>query len=315
MMQPELRKDYMLERWTVISESRGKRPKHFDEPKINKKECQFCPGHEKHTPKEVFRIEEEGKWKIRVFPNKYPAFSLNVKKGKKLSNSKFFKSMPAFGKHEVVVETNDHEKQLADLTIADISQIFWVYNLRIKELMKEKEIKYVQIVKNHGPLAGTSVVHSHSQLFAYNMIPAPLQKKIKANKEKCKYCSIIKKEMKSKRTVFDGKYFAAFCPYAPRSSYEIWFLPKRHVTKLDELKNEELLELSKMLKTCLGKINKNNWSYNYYLNYAPEKENLHLHIELLPRLGIWGGFELATDITINSVSPESAAKFYRGDLL
>ena len=310
-MYPELRKDYILERWTVISESRGKRPKHFDEPKINKKECQFCPGHEKNTPKEIFRIEEEGKWKVRVFPNKYPAFTL---KKSKSSNSKFFKSMPAFGKHEIVVETNDHEKQLANLSESEISQIFWVYNLRIKSLQEKEGIEYVQVVKNHGPLAGTSVVHSHSQLFAYNMVPFPLKEKIKANKKNCVFCSIIKKEMKSKRAVFDGKYFVAFCPYAPRSPYEIWFFPKRHVTKLDELKNEELLELSKMLKKVLQKIDKNNWSYNYYLNYAPGKENLHLHIELLPRLGIWGGFELSTNITINSVSPETAAKFYRGNL-
>jgi UDPglucose--hexose-1-phosphate uridylyltransferase len=41
---------------------------------------------------------------------------------------------------------------------------------------------------------------------------------------------------------------------------------------------------------------------------------LHFHIEICPRINIYGGFELGTDIIINSVSPETAARFYRGEL-
>ncbi len=310
MSKPELRKDYVLERWTVISESRGKRPKHFDKPKINKKQCDFCLGHENKTPKEVFRIEEDGKWKIRVFPNKFPAMELN---NPKINKKDLYVYGDAYGQHEVIVETNKHEKQLSDLDVADIAQIFHVYNLRIKELSKKEGIKYVQIIKNHGPLAGTSITHSHSQVFAYNKIPYQILQKAEANKDECVYCDIIKKEMKTERAVFDSKYFVAFCPFASRCPYEVWFFPKKHVTKLDELNENELLDLAKILKKVLKKINNHNWSYNYYLNYSPVKENVHFHVELLPKLGITGGFELSTDIMINSVSPETAAKFYRDD--
>jgi UDPglucose--hexose-1-phosphate uridylyltransferase len=145
------------------------------------------------------------------------------------------------------------------------------------------------------------------------MIPQQILEKAEANKKKCKYCEIIKKEMKSERAVFESEHFVAFCPFASRSPYEIWFFPKKHITKLDELNEQEILDLAKILKKTLNKININNWSYNFYLNYSPNKENVHFHIELIPRLGIWGGVEFSTGITINSVSPESAAKYYRGE--
>ena len=47
--------------------------------------------------------------------------------------------------------------------------------------------------------------------------------------------------------------------------------------------------------------------------YSPSEENLHFHIEISPRLAIWAGFELLTGDIINSVPPEEAAKFYRGE--
>jgi UDPglucose--hexose-1-phosphate uridylyltransferase len=51
--------------------------------------------------------------------------------------------------------------------------------------------------------------------------------------------------------------------------------------------------------------------YNFVLHYAPKGKDLHFHIELLPRIAFWGGFELLSNIVINSVPPEKAGEFYR----
>jgi hypothetical protein len=40
---------------------------------------------------------------------------------------------------------------------------------------------------------------------------------------------------------------------------------------------------------------------------------LHFHIEVTPREATWSGFEYCSGTIINSVSPEDAAKFYRGE--
>jgi len=58
-------------------------------------------------------------------------------------------------------------------------------------------------------------------------------------------------------------------------------------------------------------LKKINASFNFFIHYSPEKENLHLHIEVAPRLATWAGFEFSTNAIINSVLPEDAARFYK----
>ena len=77
------------------------------------------------------------------------------------------------------------------------------------------------------------------------------------------------------------------------------------------MNDQELYDVASVLKKILVKLKKMNASYNFYLHYAPQGHDLHFHIEVTPRIGKWGGFELSTGAIINSVMPEDAAKFYR----
>lgn len=309
----ELRKDYLLDRWVIISEKREQRPKQFKKLEIVKdqKTCYFCPGNEDLTPKEIGRVEEKGAWKIRWFPNKFPA--VLPAKALKKQKTPFFEKMNAFGYHEVIAETPNHNKQLWDLSKEDIAQLLKVYSLRIKHLSKKKNAEYVLIFKNHGREGGTSLIHSHTQLMTYPKIPELVKDKIKAVKKhrSCPYCSIIKKERKSKRFIFENKSFIAFCPFASRYNYEAWIFPKAHLKNITELNNSQFLDLADTLQKILKKLKNLGCSFNYHLHYSPKKENLHFHIEITPRIATWGGFEIQTNAVINSVSPEQAARFYR----
>jgi len=297
----ELRKDYILNRYVIIAEKRKVRPREFhrEEKIAEPKVCYFCPGNEHTTPPEIGRVEYKGKWKMRWFPNKFPFLQKNTK---------------AYGYHEVIVETAEHKKQLWDMGEKDIVGVLKVYALRIKDLEKKKGIKYVSIFKNHGREGGTSILHTHTQVAAMGYVPTLVLDEIRASHKgkKCLYCSIVKKEANSKRKAFENKDFVAFCPYASRFNFEIWIFPKKHVKDINEFNENELLNLSKILKRILLKLKKLNCSYNYYLHYAPGGKDLHFHIEITPRLASWGGFEFSTDTVINSVSPENAARFYRG---
>ncbi len=53
--------------------------------------------------------------------------------------------------------------------------------------------------------------------------------------------------------------------------------------------------------------------YNICVMDAPRSEDFHWHIEILPRIGGFAGFEYATDCFINLVLPEKAAAYYRGE--
>ena len=195
----------------------------------------------------------------------------------------------------------------------DIRELLEVCKFRINELGMLKNIKYVDVFKNHGEGAGTSLVHSHTQVMALPQIPSLVMEEINAAKKykRCQYCEIIKTESKSKRRIFNTKNVVAFAPFASRFNYEAWIFTKKHKKAMEELEEDELEDLAAALKKILSKLKKINVSYNFFIHYAPEKEDLHFHIEVTPRIATWGGFELSTNAVINSVLPEDAARFYR----
>jgi len=315
-MASELRKDYILDRWVIVSTSRSKRPHISGEQRVKYEGmCYFCPGNENLTPPETFRVEEDGKWIIRCFPNKFPAVSLTD--GKSIKN--LLTSKPAYGYHEIAVETNEHDKDLGDLSVDHIVKVLEVYSKRINEIKKIKGIKYVLIFRNRGFEGGASLEHTHTQIAGLSIVPALIEKEAKASKKyrnkkhRCPFCDIWKKEIKSKRRIFDDKHTVAFAPFASRFPCEVWIMPKRHLRSLDEMKINEIRSFAKMLKDIIMRLNSKFGypSYNFYFHIPPKEEDLHLHLELFPRMSKWAGFEFGSDIIINTTSPEIAAAFYR----
>jgi UDPglucose--hexose-1-phosphate uridylyltransferase len=317
----ELRKDYILDRWVIIATGRGKRPEQFktdDDIYANDpgpEKCFFCPGNEEKTPPEIGRIKDDkGGWKLRWFTNKFPAVDKKGDPAVKTADA-FFTYADAYGTHEIIVETNDHKKQLIDLGEDDIMEILKVYAHRIDELMNQPNIKYVNVFKNEGIKAGTSIVHSHSQLISLNIIPTEVNNKLEAAKkfDSCPYCDVVKAEAKSLRHVHEDDTTLTFTPYASRFNFEVWIFPKNHYKTLMDFSDDELFDLAAAVKRVLRKIKEINANFNMVIYYAPKGEDMHFHIEILPRIATWAGFELESGVTINVVSPEDAAKFYKGE--
>ena len=312
----ELRKDYLLDRWVLLNEDRGNRPTDFVKKRTAKKTiCPFCSGNEKLTPPEITRIEENNKWSMRVFPNKFPAVTSDV--GWQIKEKGIFTSSPSFGVHEVIVETPKHNEQLADFSLKRINRLLQLYCYRINELSADKRIKQVAVFKNEGFEAGASMSHSHTQIIAYNKLAETIGEKLKASNKyikktgNCPYCEIIKKEKNSPRFVYENDSILVYAPFAPRFAYEVRISPKRHVNRITELENKELLDLAKAIKYILVRLKKIGASYNMYFRNAPKGKFLHFHVKINPRLFPWGGFEYETGCVINAVSPETAAGFYR----
>jgi UDPglucose--hexose-1-phosphate uridylyltransferase len=318
----ELRKDYLRNRWVIIVPERAKRPMAFkkaQEPieKDEEKKCFFCPGNEKLTPQEIMRVEKNGQWEMRVFPNKYPAVDTNGNSEIQQDNG-FFTFSHAYGHHEVIVETPKHGETMADFSTAKIKKILELYISRILSLSADPKIKQVAVFKNEGREAGASIQHTHTQIIAYNRLAETVDNEENAGTEyekkfgKCPYCEIIKTERKGPRLVAETKNAIAFTPYASRFAFEVKIFPKRHVTSIVDFSSEELSDYAKIMKKIFLKLKKLNAPYNMYLHNSAQGKNLHCHIKINPRLLSWGGFEYATGCIINTISPEEAAKFYRG---
>ncbi len=310
----ELRKDYILDRWVIIASERAKRPQQFRREDVQEevKSCDFCPGSENATPPEVYRVEKNGTWQVRAFPNKFAAVK---QEGDPVihTDNVFYTYASNYGKHLVLTETPEHTKQLWDLDVEEIVLVLRGYIEMIYLMHDDPSIKYVTIFKNHKKEAGTSIVHSHSQIIGYNKVPEEVAREVEATKSYnfCPYCDVIQREKGSARRCFENENFVAFCPYASRFPFEVWILPKQHLTHLEDIK--DLHGLAAMMKTVLSKLKELNAPFNYVLHHSPTPaDKLHFHIEIMPRLTTWAGFEMNGTV-INPQPPEEAARFYRGE--
>ncbi len=306
MHNSEIRKHYFLERYVIISPKRGKRPHKILKVEMTEEEtksCFFCPK-ELDDRKHVFQIlDNRGGWLVKVVENKYPALTLNNPK--------------AYGRQEVVIDTPDHRKELHELSVDHIVKVIDAYIQRNQELSKIDGINYVLVFKNEGGKAGASVMHSHSQIYALPLVPPMIEEETLAidryiiEKNSCPFCDIISGEQNGPRVAWEDKNFIVICPFASESPYGAWFMPKRHVNNIDNLKEGEKKSLAKALKTILKKVDDLDMSYNYFFHDSLSCEDQHMTLKLAPRPNVWAGLELGTGIIINTVSPEDAAKYYR----
>ena len=335
---PELRKDPVLGRWVIIATERAKRPSDFDVVRQGARgeSCVFCEGHEEQTPPEVYAVRQEGSapdtpgWRVRVIPNKFPALDVHGELNRE--GVGMCDMANGIGVHEVIVETPEHDKDMADLSAGQISQVARTYRQRISDLKEDERLKYVLIFKNQGRSAGASLQHAHSQLIATPITPKRVKEKLDGAKRyfdykhRCIFCDYIKQETElfGERLVEETEHFVVLSPFAARFPFETWILPKRHMVDFTLVEAEELEDLGGVLKRILTKLRKalNDPPFNYVLHQAPYRrprggywttieEDYHWHIELMPRLTRVAGFEWGSGFYINPTPPEVAAESLR----
>lgn len=323
----ELRQDLITGDWVVIATGRAKRPEDFSKTERIKNDtgiadCFFEDPEKSEQEKDVLIYKKsDGEWTLRVFPNKYPAFSAK-EEIRQLGEGPYF-SMNGYGYHEVIV-TRDHEKQMALMDKLEIAEVFDAYQERYVALMNKKDISFVGIFHNHGKEAGASIAHPHSQLMAIPVVSPYMQLELEGSEvyyiqnRHCVYCIMAEWEEKAKkRIVFQNEKFVAFCPFASRVAFEVWVMPKKHSPYFERISNSEKIKLAEVFGKALNSIYKalNDPPYNFYIHTSPcdgkDYPHFHWHIEILPHTATWAGFEMETGIEISTIQPEAAAEYLR----
>ena len=328
---PELRRDPIVGRWVIIATERAKRPS--DIPKVPDPSptgfCPFCPGHEDKTPPEVYAagrppaLPPNGPgWKVRVIPNRYPA--LMIEGDLEREGNGIYDRMNGIGAHEVVIETPEHGKHIGSLGDADVTDVLCAFKARILDLRNDQRFRYILLFKNHGQAAGATLDHAHSQLIALPVTPRQVQDEIDGarrhfdHRERCIFCDIVMQERKERsRLVLENEEFVVFAPWAPRSPFETWIVPKRHESNFEAEPKERLALGAQALRSTVRRLGAalGDPPYNFIVHSNPLREaqspSYHWHIEVMPALTHVAGFEWGSGFHINPVPPEEAADFLR----
>lgn len=297
----------------------------------------FVYGNEHKTPSEIYAIRDYGSkkdtpgWKVRVVPNRYNA--LEIEKNPLTDFDGIYEKMDGFGAHEIIIDTPKFPSKFQELSAEEVALVFKAAKERINDLQKDVRIKYINIFKNQGALAGASISHPHTQVIAMPFIP----KNILTEIEQCRkhyeattrslLSDMIKNELKSKdRVIEESDQFVSYCPYASFWPFETVIAAKSHGKDFALLDDVTLLELATITLLVVKRINMalKDVSYNIFLKTLPPKrdgvkpnfyykleEFYQWHIEIVPRIPVIGGFELSTGVFINTVAPEESAKFLR----
>jgi UDPglucose--hexose-1-phosphate uridylyltransferase len=327
---PELRKDPIIGRWVIISTERGKRPHDFVvEPEVTKGGfCPFDPGNEHTTPPEILAYRQPGTapntpgWRLRVVQNKFPALILEG--GPERRGEGMFDKMNGIGTHEVIIESPDHHATLTTIPLEGFVDVLRAYRDRSVTLAQDPRFKYVLVFKNYGRAAGASLEHSHSQLICLPIVPELVQEELSGGKfyynykERCVFCDMVRQELQQQvRVVLENAEFVAICPFAPRSPFEVWILPKAHLSSFVDLQEESFPLLAEIFSQTLKRLEKSlgKAPYNFILHTSPigepELPFYHWHFEIMPKLTLMAGFEWGSGFFINPTPPEDAAQYLR----
>jgi UDPglucose--hexose-1-phosphate uridylyltransferase len=341
-----LRQDPLTGRWVLLAEDRGKRPNDFPllaRPVSDPADCPFCPGHEDRTPKEVLATGRPANaandgpgWKIRVFPNKYPAVDSGASNAMEdESSQELFREIPGNGRHEVIVYSPNHGDGPATLNKEHLLELLLVVRNRYRFLSTIEGVKYVLPFWNHGPEAGATLAHPHLQIIASPLVPSLVLEKANRQAEylkingQCLLCHMRQQEsLRNERMIHCGRHFTSLAPWASRLPYEMMVLPNTHQSRFQETTDEQLADLAETLAESLGGLLAvhSDPPLNIIIHEAPlanygsagygssDADPFHWHLEILPRLSRMAGFEAGTGFTINSISAEHAARVIRGEV-
>lgn len=325
----EFRQNIATKEWVIIAPERGKRPSDLARDIVKREpapsfseNCPFCPGNEEQTPSAVFQISHAGKWKLRAVPNRFAALSPGKPATRNSVGS--FLSANGFGIAEVIIESPLHNKTIATMSIDEVTDILRAYRERQSEVSKNENINLVTIFRNHGPRAGTSLEHPHSQLIATPIVPPhvryPLEQAVLHYDKHgtCVYCDLYKEEINQReRVIIESPRFVVFCPFASRSPFETRIYPRQHQASFLSASDDDIAELAVVLHQVLLRIYTflGDPDYNYIIRSSPigdeDTRHLHWYMIIIPKISTAAGFEIGSGIYINTVAPEEAAKHLR----
>ncbi len=339
-MVPEVRIDQLTGLRAILAPGRAERPDAFaitpPEARPDAAEhCPFCEGREDRTPPELWAPREGGGaadtpgWTARSVPNLYPV--LGTASGDSgaaaletgISSSidplaasardaepDLFRSQPAEGAHEVIVNTPEHATSLAQLSEQRLAGAVDAW----RERMRAHDSAYTHVIVNEGPLAGASLEHSHAQLYALSFVPPEVareRERTRAYHDRTMGSHLLEdvaseEVRRRERLVAVDDEALLVCPWASRSPFELRLIPRRPQPRFEEDRAGAVM-LATALRALAGVFGAVP-QLNLWVRTAPRgAREFCWHIDILPRLTIRAGFELGTGVDINVYPPERAA--------
>ncbi|PXY19025.1 galactose-1-phosphate uridylyltransferase [Prauserella muralis] len=283
----ELRRDRLRGEWVLVAPRRAARPRPGGA-------CPFCPGPGEDTPPETWRLPSakgsgQPGWRVRSVPNRFP-----------LS-----------GAHEVVIESPSHTWDLATAPVDEVADVLLAWQRRHRAL--REGAAQVVVFRNRGAAAGISQAHPHSQVVALPVLSAATRRELAAARER----GGDAEPPDERRLVRADDHTVALTPFAPQADFAVRLAPVRRRADFAAVPECELGAVAEALRALLAALCAElaDPAYNLIVRTAPagweRAPFLCWSFDLVPRLSVPAGLELATGIGVLTTTPEEAARRLR----
>jgi UDPglucose--hexose-1-phosphate uridylyltransferase len=222
------------------------------------------------------------------------------------------------GSWETIVAPFRHHAPLAEEQRSIVIEMLALARGRIRTARQQGGTRYLQVVQNWGEQAGAMTNHLCFDVYDLPDIPHRIGEELGGaaryviREGICPWCRLVEDEIgRRDRLVFDDAASVCFAPYASRSPFELWVVPRHHEPDFGTATDEQLTSAAETLQKVIRLLGTlDGPAYNLILHTAPLHENVretyHWHWEIHPRLREIGGLELGTGLPVNPISPEDA---------
>jgi len=191
----------------------------------------------------------------------------------------------------------------------------------LRDARRTAHTDHLQVVQNWGAQAGARTNHLCLDLYDLPQVPHRIAEELGGaaryviREGECPWCRLVRDEpARPERMVWQDGDTVAFAPFASRSPFEVWIVPRRHEADFGGAGEPDVVATAEALRQVLSAlaVTLDGPPYNLVLHTAPLREQVdatyHWHWEVHPRLREIAGLELGTGLPVNPVSPEDAVE-------
>lgn len=299
-LHPHRRYNPLTGEWVQVSPHRLRRPwlgqvepPPADERPAHDPQCYLCPGNAR-----VGGVTNPDYRDTYVFTNDFAAVLPDVPPAEppEIGRQQLLRAETVPGTARVLCFSPRHDLTLAEMDVAAIEQVVAMWMEQTADL--GRAYRWVQLFENKGEIMGCSNPHPHGQVWGIDTLP---NEPAKEDHHQRRYyltegrpilLDYAELEIERRdRIVVENDEWLAVVPFWAVWPYETLLLPRRHILRLTDLRDEEQKALAGILKRLLARYDnlfQTSFPYSMGWHGAPfdsePQWHWQLHAHFLPPL-------------------------------